>query len=209
MKEQQDYIQDLAEIRSMMERSSKFLSLSGLSGVLAGMYACAGAYIAYFYFNFRPDGFEYAINRTGDTVAGLPPVLGLAILVLILSVGTALVLSSGKAKQKGENIWNIASRKMLASVSVPLLTGGVFVLLLLASGYSGLAAPATLIFYGLALTATSVFTFEDVKYLGWIQIVLGLAAIVFISYSILLWAIGFGIFHIGYGLFIHLKYERS
>lgn len=209
MKEQQDYINDLAQIRLMMERSSKFLSLSGLSGVLAGLYACAGAYAAYFYFNFRPGGFEYSINGTGETVAGLPPVLGLAILILILSVGTALVLSSGKAKQKGENIWNIASRKMLTAVSVPLLTGGVFVLLLLASGYSGLAAPVTLIFYGLALNSASAFTFEDVKYLGWIQIVLGLAAVVFIQYSILLWAIGFGILHIIYGLYIHVKYERK
>ncbi|MFV1884024.1 MAG: hypothetical protein ACMZ7B_06030 [Balneola sp.] len=208
MKDQQNYLNDLAQIRSMMERSSKFLSLSGLSGVLAGLYACAGAYVAYFYFNFRPNEFEYAINRSEETVAGLPPILGLAILVLVLSVGTALVLSSGKAKRKGENIWNFASRKMLEAVSVPLLTGGVFVVLLIAFGYSGLAAPSTLLFYGLALTAASSYTFEDVKYLGWIQIALGLAAALFISFSILLWAIGFGVLHIIYGLYIHVKYER-
>ncbi len=209
MKDQQDYINDLAQIRSMMERSTKFLSLSGLSGVLAGMYACAGAYAAFYYFNFRPDGFEYAINRTGDTVAGMAPVLGLAIIVLLLSVGTALVLSSGKAKQKGENIWNIASKKMLSAVSVPLVSGGVFVLLMIAFGYSGLAAPATLVFYGLSLTSAASYTYDDVKYLGVLQIVLGLAAIIFISYSILFWAIGFGMLHIIYGLYIHVKYERK
>ena len=54
MKEEQKYIRDIAEIRSMMERSSKFLSLSGLAGVMAGIYALAGAFIAYRTFSFNP-----------------------------------------------------------------------------------------------------------------------------------------------------------
>ena len=209
MKEHQDYIKDLSEIRSMMERSSKFLSLSGLAGVLAGLYAIAGAYVAYYVLNFRPDGFEYSINQTGYAVLGLPPVIVLALILLMLSIGSALVLSSGNAKKKGELVWNSTSKRMLSAISIPLLSGGVLVLLLISSGLSGLAAPLTLVFYGLALCMASAFTFADVKYLGILQIILGLLAVAFVSFSILFWVIGFGLLHIGYGLFIHFKYERS
>ena len=209
MKEQQDYIKDLAEIRSMMERSSKFISLSGFSGVLAGVYALAGAYIAYYVLEFMPDALEYPANPNGDFVAGLPPVIGLALMVLVLSVGSALVLSSNKAKGKGEPVWNVTSRRMLSAVSIPLLAGGSLILLLISSGLAGLAAPLTLVFYGLALCTASAFTFADIKYLGILQVLMGLLAVAFISYSILFWAFGFGILHIGYGLYIHAKYERS
>lgn len=209
MKEHQDYIQDLAEIRSIMERSSKFLSLSGLAGVLAGLYAIVGAYIAYYFFNFRPDGFEYPINLTGDTVAGIPPVTGLAALVLVLAIVSAMALSSAKARAKREPVWNPTSRRMLSAVAVPLLTGGALVLVFISTGYAGLAAPLSLIFYGLALFTASQFTFKDIRYFGFVEIMLGLLSTVFISYSILIWAIGFGALHIGYGLFIHFKYERS
>ncbi len=41
------HLQDLTEIRSMMERSSRFISLSGLSGISAGVFALIGAYLAY------------------------------------------------------------------------------------------------------------------------------------------------------------------
>lgn len=209
MKDQQDYIQDLAEIRSMMERSSKFLSLSGLAGVLAGLYAIAGTYAAYYYLNFQPDGFQYPINVTGDTIAGMPPVFGLATLVLVLAVLTAMALSSARAKAKDEPVWNPTSRKMLSAVAVPLLSGGALLLVFIGAGFAGLAAPVSLIFYGLALFNASQFTFKDIKYLGFFQIVLGLVSAVFISYSLLIWAIGFGFLHIVYGLFIHFKYERS
>ena len=40
--------EDLQAIREIMERSSKFLSLSGLSGIFAGVCALIGAAIAWF-----------------------------------------------------------------------------------------------------------------------------------------------------------------
>lgn len=208
MKEQQDYIKDLAEIRSMMERSSKFLSLSGLSGVLAGVYAMIGAYAAYYLLGFAPDAFEYAINESGETIAGMPPVMGLALMILVLSIGTALVLTTNKAKGKGESVWNITSKRMLSAVSIPLMAGGIVVLLLIGSGFAGLAAPLTLVFYGITLSTASAYTYADVKYLGILQIVLGVLSVAFVSLSILFWAIGFGLLHIVYGLYIHLKHER-
>lgn len=201
MKEHQDYIKDIAEIRSMMERSSKFLSLSGWAGVMAGIYALAGAWLAYALFGFNPDAIIYS---TPD----LPKVILTGVLVLILAVSTAIVLSSRNAEKKGEKVWNAASRQLVANMAVPLAAGGLFILIIVAKGLLGLIAPLTLLFYGLALFHAGKFTYDDVKFLGLIQAGLGLISAWFIEYGLLIWAMGFGVVHIIYGIYMHFRYER-
>ena len=208
MKEEQEYIRDIAEIRSMMERSTKFLSLSGWAGIMAGIYALAGAYIAYEVFDFNPDAIDYRAVPSGSDRSNLLKVIFLAASILLLAIGTAISLSSKNANKKGEKIWNATSRRLLGSMAVPLVTGGLLALIFIAKDLVGLVAPATLIFYGLALFSASKFTYDDVKYLGLIQVALGLISAYFISWSLLLWALGFGIVHVGYGIYIHFKYER-
>jgi len=208
MKEQKNYIQDLAEIRSMMERSSKFLSLSGLAGVMAGIYALAGAWIAYSVLEFTPQMISSGYSESGSGAANLTQLILLAVAVLVLAVSTAIAFSYRKANKRGESAWNAVSRRLLAGMSVPLLSGGVLVLILLSKGILVLIAPLTLIFYGLALYNASKFSYDDVKYLGMIQIGLGLLGTLFTGYGLLLWAIGFGVVHIIYGIYIHIRYER-
>lgn len=203
MNKQQDYSRDIAEIRLMMERSSKFLSLSGWAGIMAGIYALAGAYIAYNVFQFNPDEIVYS------TIPGnVSSVIMLAFLVLILALVTAIYFSGKKAANKGEKIWNATSRRLLVHMAVPLVAGGILILVLIFKGLIGLIAPATLLFYGLALYNAGNFTFNEVKFLGIIQMGLGLISSWFIEYGLLLWAIGFGVVHIVYGIYIHTRYER-
>jgi len=200
MKEEQDYIQDIAEIRSMMERSTKFLSLSGWAGVMAGIYALAGAWIAYHFYSFNPNKIVY-------TSPDLSRVIFLAVLVLILAIGTAVFLSWKKAHKRGEKIWNATSRRLLINMTIPLLAGGFLIFILLAKGFVGLLAPLTLLFYGLAVYNASNFTYGEMKFLGLIQIGLGLISSYFIVYGLLLWALGFGVVHIFYGTYMHFKYD--
>jgi hypothetical protein len=198
---------ELISIRSMMERSSKFISLSGLSGILAGVYALIGA------------GFAYYILYTGSNrnLNSDFPVLGylqttilleIAVLVLMASLVTGVFLTMRKAKQKGQPIWGKTSRALLFQMAVPLVTGGIFILLLLSRGDLAVVAPASLVFYGLALIGASNFTFNDVKFLGIGEIILGLIAACYPGYGLLFWAIGFGILHIIYGSVMYLKYDR-
>jgi len=208
MKEEQDYIKDIAEMRSMMERSSKFLSLSGLAGIMAGIYALAGAWIAYQFFDFNPDEVVYSSMGTGSLFVDLPKVLLSATLVLILAVGTAIFLSGKKAAKRHEKFWNATSRRVLVSMAVPLIAGGLLILIIIANGLMGFIAPFTLLFYGLALYNTSKFTYDEVKSLGLIEIGLGLISAWFVEYGLLCWAVGFGIVHIIYGIYIHYRYER-
>jgi hypothetical protein len=192
----------------MMERSTKFLSLSGWAGIMAGIYALAGACIAYFIFDFNPDSIIYGAVQPESVGPDLYKVIWLGFTVLILALGTAIIFSKKKAEKSGEKIWNSTSRRLISSMAVPLSTGGILILLLISKGYIVLIAPLTLLFYGLALYSAGKYTIDDVKYLGFVQIVFGLTAVWFIEYGLLLWVIGFGFSHIIYGTYMYFRYER-
>jgi hypothetical protein len=192
----------------MMERSSKFLSLSGWSGIMAGIYALVGAYVAYSVFNFNPVEIGLSTIKSESFASSLPSVIILAILILMLAVGTAIAFSYKKAEKRGETVWNPTSRRLLANMAIPLLAGGILILVLISKGFVGLIAPLTLLFYGIALYNAGKFTYDEVKILGMIQIALGLINSYFIEYGLLFWAIGFGVVHIIYGIYMHFRYER-
>lgn len=207
-------IQDeLTSIRSMMERSSKFISLSGLSGVLAGVYALIGAGVAWWYtfasdyFNLR-DTASYSDPMDGSLYSNWQKLAITGIIVFVASIATGIYLTKRKAKQKGQSIWGRASRQLLFNLAVPLVTGAVLVFILIFRGYYGVIASTTLIFYGLALVNASNVTYNDIKYLGICEIILGLLAALLPGFGLWFWAIGFGVLHIVYGTIMHLKYDR-
>lgn len=209
---------DLAAIRSVMERSSKFISLSGLSGILAGVYALLGAWGAYYFvYGHGNPRYYYAINvglneraiRILDTYPGeIGFLILIAVLVLVASITTGYILTKRKAKRKGQAIWGRISRSLLFYMAVPLISGGGLILILIYRGVYDIIAPSSLIFYGMALVSASNFTFTLVKYLGLCEIVLGVIAACLPGYGLLFWAIGFGVLHIIYGSMMYLKYDR-
>ena len=208
MKEEKDYIRDIIEIRSMMERSSKFLSLSGWEGILAGIYALSGAFIAYKVFNFNPDQISYSTIESGGSFVGLRNVIFLAIAILILALGSAILFSYIKADKRGEKLWNLTTKRLLVNMSVPLVAGGLLILVLISNGLIGLIAPFSLLFYGFALFNASMLTYKEVRILGLVEMGLGLISSYFVEYGLLFWALGFGVAHIVYGIYMHYKYEK-
>lgn len=208
MNEEQDYIRDIAQIRSIMERSSKFLSLAGWAGIMAGLYALIGAYVAYTVFEFNPDELMYSSGQSTKLASSLPEVILLALFILILAIGTAIFLSSNKAAKRGEKLWNALVRRLVTNMAIPLIAGGLLIIILIAKGFIGLMAPFSLLFYGIALYNASQFTYEEIKSLGLIQIGLGLFSAYFVTYGLVCWALGFGVAHILYGIYMHYRYER-
>lgn len=211
--EEKELHDELSSIRSLMERSSKFISLSGLSGVMAGVYALIGAALAYYYIAYANQVNYY---QSDSPVAGyfadeagsvIKPLFIIAMLVLGASLLTGAYLTKRKAKRKGQKAWGKTSRNLLIHLAIPLVAGGLFCLILLSRGFIGFIAPATLIFYGLALVSASNYTFGDVKYLGLLEITLGLIAALMPGYGLLFWAIGFGVLHIIYGSIMYFKYD--
>lgn len=200
MSKENNYLEDIQQIRSMMERSSKFLSLSGLSGVIAGLYALVAVYIVKNTYNFAPVSFA-------ESTININSIIYLGLLILILSVLTAIVFSYRKAKKTNEAIWNHVSKRMALNMFIPLFVGGIFMLICVINQYHGLLIPISLLFYGLALVNASIFTYADVRFLGILQLALGLLSAYFVEYSLIFWAMGFGILHIVYGIYIYYKYE--
>jgi hypothetical protein len=203
MKNSEDIQQDISQIRTMMERSSRFLSLSGWSGVMAGLYALAGAYVAYDIFQFRP-----VFPAMSYTISEVNTLFWLAATVVACTLSTAFILSHVRAKKQGQRSWNASTRRMLTQLFIPLFGGGMLIAVLVPQGFLGLTPALTLIFYGISLVSASPFTFSELRALGIFQILLGLLSAVWVDLSLLLWATGFGILHIIYGLYIFLKYQR-
>ena len=69
MNEQQP-LEELQHIKRMMERSSRFISLSGLSGIAAGICAIAGAWFANDVItqNGGPSGYRELASRTFEAI---------------------------------------------------------------------------------------------------------------------------------------------
>lgn len=212
MNKETDHLSQLHEIRALMERSSRFISLSGLSGVFAGVFALIGACAAYVKMgnNINISTFyEYPVSSNiEDNIHVLEFFVMDALMVLMASILVGLLLTWRSAKKNGQTIWDNTAKRLLINLMIPLLTGGLFCIVLLVHGLIGLVAASTLIFYGLALINASKYTFNDIRYLGICEIILGLMAAIFIGYGLIFWAIGFGILHIVYGILMYNKYER-
>ena len=195
----EDYLKDISEIKNMMHKSSRFFSLSGLSGILAGIYALIGAAVAYYLVSISDR--DYLI--VDGTIYRLI-LLDLA-LVAMLSILTGIFLSARKAKKNNEVLWNSTSRRLIGAFLVPLVTGGIYILIKINSNHYGLTGSLMLIFYGLALVNASKYTIGNVKYLGYIEIVLGLICAMLPGYGFWFWVAGFGIMHIIYGSLIYFN----
>jgi len=202
--------EELKTIRKIMEESSRFLSLSGLSGIFAGTFAIAGALIAYFLIldNGNIQYNEYLKDLSGKEILILRwHLITDALSVLVLSVLLSFYFSIRKAKRTGRRVWTPVSKRLLINLFIPLVTGGLFVIVLLIRNHDLLVIPCLLLFYGLSLVNAGKFTYGEVFYLGILEIMTGLISAFFPGQVIFFWIFGFGILHIVYGLFMYRKYE--
>jgi hypothetical protein len=212
MNKQNEQLEALTEIRSMMERSSRFISLSGLSGVSAGICALIGAAVAYYHFHVGLNNaaiYDYASGTSEQRFDFFAFCFITGALVLIASLAAGIFFTVRNSRKKGFGIWDTTAKRVLINLFIPLAAGGLFCFALLYNRVLGLIGPATLIFYGLALLNASKYTLNDIRYLGICEIVLGLIASWFMEYSLLFWSIGFGVMHIIYGTVMYFKYEKS
>ncbi|MGC1471739.1 MAG: hypothetical protein WA775_04015 [Psychroserpens sp.] len=202
----EDYLKDISEIKNLMSKSSRFISLSGLSGILAGIYALIGAFLAYRIINeIKLE--KHTLNRFFLAYDSVSSLIVIAIAVIFLSVITGVILTQRKAKKHNEKIFETSSKRLLINFLIPLITGGILCIILINKQYFDLIASTTLIFYGLSCVNASKYTLGDIRYLGFANITLGLVATQFVGYGLYFWAVGFGIMHIIYGTMMHFKYD--
>ncbi len=201
--ESKDYLKDISDIKQMMNKSSRFISLSGLSGILAGVYAIIGAGFAYWL--VMNSGRDYLIL---DGYVFRLILLDL-LLIALFSAVTGIILTTRKAKKNGAKIWDASSRRLVINFLIPLIAGGLYILIILSNQKYGQTGALMLIFYGLALVNASKYSIGDIRYLGYTEIVLGLICALFPGYGFWLWVLGFGVMHIIYGTYMHFKYDSK
>ncbi len=215
MDEKSQSLQTLQEIKQMMERSSRFISLSGLSGVAAGSCALAGAYFAHGVISdaqkqfFQPTTFIRGVNELSVREFMGSKLLQIGLFTFIGAFLLAFLFTWLKSKKTGTPIWGASAKRLMVNVCIPLLAGGIYIYRNMQMGNFGLIAPGCLIFYGLALVNAGKYTLPEIRYLGYGQIILGIINCWDIGYGLYYWAAGFGILHIVYGIYMWWKYERT
>ena len=205
-----DPLAQLTEIRAIMERSSRFLSLSGLSGVGAGVVALAGALACHFYLESHyPDGYLRLMQSSvQERRAALPFLVLLAGVMIGLALLVAFYFTQRRTHNDGQKLWSAPGRRLAMALAVPLVAGGLFCLRLYLGGDAAMVVPGLLVFYGLALLNASKFTLDEIRWLGLTQIGLGLVCMLLPGWGVIFFALGFGLGHIGYGLVMYSRYER-
>jgi hypothetical protein len=207
---EQQHLEAISDIRRMMERSSRFISLSGLSGVFAGASGLAGAITAHFLFRSYYDRWEVRGHYDDADFSMLRLqliVLGFAVMAVAFLGG--LYFTWRRARRNNLPVWDPTSRKVLVNALIPMVAGGAFIAGLIYNRLDVLIAPSCLIFYGMALLNASKYTVSDIRYLGIAEIGIGILNVFFLRRGLYFWAIGFGILHIVYGIMMWWKYERK
>ena len=211
---QNDHLSDIAHIRSLMDRSTRFLSLSGLSGMFAGVVALAGAWVAQQYISGfigpASDALTYDQVRGDQRYSSLLLILlVIAVTVLMLALLGAFWFTWRRSKRTGQGLWDTSARRLMWNLMIPLAAGGLVCLALMYHGLPGLVAPATLVFYGLALLNASKYTLDEIRWLALSELALGVVASFWIGAGLMFWALGFGVLHIVYGGLMWLRHERA
>lgn len=209
MDTRQQSLQELQQIKKMMERSSKFISLSGLSGIAAGICALLGAWFASGKINCWLKG-NCSYNNPGNLLPDdlLFELVLIALITFITALITAFLFTYLRSKKTGLPLWGSTTLRLFWNTAIPLAVGGIFLLRCIQLEQYGLIAPGCLIFYGLGLVNASKYTLGEVRYLGYGQIILGLINLWMIGYGLYFWTAGFGLLHIIYGILMWFKYER-
>ena len=191
-------LESVNEIKELMEKSSKFISVSGIAAILAGIYALAGAYIA-----------TQVITSDMYLSDTLKLMAIIAMAVLAAAAVTAGILSYCKSQKTGQKFFSRLTYRALWNFSLPMLTGGALCISLLLHGYYDILSSVMLLFYGLTLVNVSKFTYANIAWLGYAFICLGVIDSFWEGHALLFWTIGFGGFHILYGILFYLHYERK
>lgn len=208
MEDKNVHLDTLQDIKQMMERSSRFISLSGLSGIGAGVCALVGAYFAQQLMNeANVEDYRAVVFDMGSGIQKKLLLTGAITFIAALTV--AFLFTYLRSRKTGTPIWGTSARRLLFNTIIPLVVGGIVTLRFLEWGYGGLIAPSCLLFYGLALINGSKYTLTEIRWLGFSELALGLVNLWFVGYGLMFWTVGFGVLHILYGIIMWWKYEKK
>jgi len=210
MQTDHSHLDDLKDIKNIMQQSSRFISLSGWSGIAAGCCALFGAWYASTQIEcWKKGDCQFVLLAAEGRINLNSSILKIAIITFAAAFLFAFIFTYLRSKKTGAPLWNFTARRLMFNVAIPMLVGGLFIYKMLDYGYYNLVLPACLVFYGLSLVNASKYTLGEVRYLGYGQLILGILSCWVTGYALFFWAAGFGVLHIIYGIIMWNKYERD
>ena len=175
---------NLRYIRETMERSQSFTAVSGVGGVLMGLIALGATFLAV---------------RTETIEAWVAVWMSAA----VLSLGSALVAMTMKARAAGGSLLVGAGRKFAWNLTPPLLVGGLLTVAMTQMGAAALLPGVWLLLYGRGVVRGGAFSVGVVPLMGLAFMLVGAAALFApATWGNLFMAGGFGLLHIVFGILI-------
>ncbi len=204
-----DAINTLREIKDIMQKSSRFENISGFSIIIIGIYASIVSLGAWLLlgkhepYSWLPTwSTDFALNTPGRTWTAIL----CALVLLVVSFGTVCLMSYFKTKRVNHRfVFDHTVRRSLWAFFVPAATGGLLCLAMLQQGHYGITSSFMLVFYGLALINCAHHTTSRLALLGYVELLLGIVDCFVVSHGILFWFLGFGLWHIIFGIFFTLS----
>ena len=204
MTNSKDAMKTLHDIKNIMEKSTKFSSISGLSFISAGTIALTCAFIVSKSLNVNILD-KNLYNYISDSQKF--QLIEIGFITLILAVLVALYFTYTKAKKNKVSLLKGSGLGLALHFGTPLAIGGVTTLTMLYYQHAVFVAPLLLIFYGLGIVSGSKFTHPELIYLGWIELILGCLGLFYLGHGLVIWSLGFGVAHILWGIYFYIKHD--
>ncbi len=185
--------ENLRVIRQLMERSTKYSTFSGFSGILAGAASITGCLVTRSLSQTDPAAFRVAFLVTWS-------------LVILFAIGADYLLTKRRAARVGKRVLSRLGKQMFLASAPGLGTGALLTLYFLRHNLLGDIYPVWMLCYGIAVCAVGLFSQREVSYLGAAFLLAGAATLLFCpTFGLPMMAVTFGAFHILYGIAVSRK----
>lgn len=189
--------ENLRVIRDLMERSTKYSTFSGLSGVLAGTASITGCIVTHLLQRRFPDPASFRI-----------PFLLTWSLVILCAIGGDFLLTKRRATRVGKRIVSRLGKQMVIASAPGLGTGALLTLYFLSHNLLADIFPMWMLAYGIAVCAVGLFSQREVSWLGAAFLAAGTITLLLPLFGLtalpalglIMMAVTFGGFHIVYGI---------
>jgi hypothetical protein len=185
----------LETIRTLMDRSQRYEHLSGYSGLLAGGTALLGC------------------SALGLKLLPFGPRLDFAVVwsaVFGVAFAGHLLVTFGRARQRGESVWSRQARTVLLALLPSLAVSLALTVLMGRLDRLDLLPGLWLLLYGCGALATSFFAPRSIAGLGASCLTIGFISVVALpGHPILTMAIGFGVTHVVFGVSVLVAEKRA
>jgi hypothetical protein len=198
---------DLKKIRDIMEKTAPFLSLSGLSGIAAGLAGTAAGVIIM----LKIQSAWISSDLLNDLLSDHQMKRFFAVLLLtalVLALLGSFIITAVNTLRKNQPLWVISSIRFAENLFIPLLAGSILLAAFYIHKDYQYFIPVMLLFFGLSLYTASQSSREEIRILGILDICLGIISLFYIPAGLICWTAGFGLLNIVYGIIMYVKYER-